>query len=401
MKPDTPLIKRPHLHDIRTQNRSRILQVLRERDLVSRQELAEILDLTPASLSRISRELIAQGICVDAPISRDGSQRGRPSVALKINAMGGFLVAISISSFSRLISIVDISGQQHHQQEIPKSVISSAPETVAFIGDFVDKLVAKRLLDRSLIIGASLTLPGSINVKSGFLTKSILLHWPNFPIKERLIERLQCPTRIENNGDALCRHFLDVHPCNEQHSSNVFLAHVSEGMGASIAIGDRIVRRLADEGWINDISVPSNPADKQSKRKLSLLASGRAILTNLLDANIPTQKGETEFSAKLEAAVTMANKTSEETRDVFFEAGQALGANLVALTIAIAPDAIVLAGPVLKAQAYAEGVRTSYEKVAEEMDIQPSRIVVSDASYIEASENLALHDFFFSGGYVT
>lgn len=375
--------------------------MLRESEPVSRQELAECLDLTPASLSRISRELITQGICLETPVTREGGQRGRPSVALRINARGGYLVAVSISSFSRLISIVDISGQRHHQQEIPKPVISSAADTVTFIGEYVDRLVAEQFLERKLIIGAALTIPGSINAQSGILTKSVLLNWPDFSIKEHLAERLQCPVRVENNGDALCRQFLDSCLANEKHKSSIFLAHVSAGMGASIAIGGRIVRRLADEGWINDINVLTTRADGQSNTKLSQLASGRAILAKLPNIKNQMRQDGADFNQMLQSAVTMANQSAEAVRDIFFEAGHALGANLVPLTIAIAPDTIVLAGPVLKASAYAEGVKTGYVHAAMEMDIQPSRIVVSGASYIDASESLALHDFFLSGAYGT
>lgn len=399
VKPDTPRIKRQHLHDIRSNNRSRILQVLRSSEAISRQELAKRLDLTPASLSRISKELIEDGICVEAPISREGSHRGRPGVALQINPKGGYLIAISISSFSRLISIIDLCGKRQLQQEVPKQVTLSGADTVAFVADYIDGLVRKNILRRDLVLGASFTVPGSINAESGFLTKSILLNWPEFPIKERLAERLLCPVHVENNGDALCRDYLDNKAANEQSRSNVFLAHVSEGMGASIAIGGRIVRRLADEGWINDIPVVSQARDEQKVRKLSQTASGKAILAKLQSvANTPDQDGA-EFSEMLQSAVTKANLKADDLHDVFFAAGRTLGANLVTLTVAIAPDTIVLAGPVLKAHAYSLGVQAGYETAVAEMDIQPSRIVVSDASYIEATESLALHDYFVTGAY--
>jgi predicted NBD/HSP70 family sugar kinase len=400
LKPGTPRIKRQHLHDIRTQNRLRILQVLRNSELSSRQELAELLDLTPASLSRISKELIADGICSEVPTSRDDGQRGRPSVALQINAKGGYLIAISISSFARLISIIDIAGQRRYEQQIPKQVTLSGADTVAFIADYIDGLVADGTLARDLILGASLTIPGSINVNSGFLTKSVLLNWPEFPIKERLAERLMCPVQVENNGDALCRHFLESRPLTQKDHANVFLAHVSQGMGASIAIGGRIVRRLADEGWINDILVPTRGDEDQNERKLNELASGRAILKQLPDIEKTDSRYGTEFSRKLRLAVGMANETQDKTRDMFFDAGYVLGVNLVTLTIAIAPDTIVLAGPVLEAHAYSDGVRAGYKHAAAQMDIQPSQIVVSGASYIDASECLALHVFFQTGAYV-
>ncbi|MEP5758805.1 MAG: ROK family transcriptional regulator [Litoreibacter sp.] len=401
MKTDTSRVKRPHLRDIRTHNRSRILQILRESELISRQELAARLDLTPASLSRISRELIAQGVCREVPTSRENGQRGRPSVALQINAKGGYLVAISISSFSRLVSIVDISGKRHFHQEIPKEVTASGETTVAFIGDYVDRLISAQELARGKIIGAALTLPGSIDQQTGCLTKSILLNWPGFAIESRLSERLHCPVRVENNADALCRHFLDAQPTKEHNPSSVFLAHVSEGMGASIAIGGRIVRRLADEGWINDISVPTVGPSGEDWVKLSQMASGRAVLTNLPDSSARLRNEGVDFSEVLGTFVTKANQSLETESRAFFDAGHALGANLMPLTIAIAPETIVLAGPILKADAYFAGVQKGYADATAEMDIQPSRIVVSHASYIDATECLALHDFFLSGAYGT
>ena len=399
LKPETPTIKRQHLRDIRSSNRARILQVLREPNLISRQELAERLELTPATMSRISKELIKDGICEEAPLVRGETQRGRPGVALCINPKGGFLIAISISSFSRMITVIDIAGNQHHQQAIPNHITAKGPKTVDFVGKYIDQLIFDNKLDRRLILGAVMTIPGSINTQSGFLTKSILLNWPNFAIQERLSERLGCRVRVENNGDALCRYFMDNNLARKQRYSSVFLAHISQGMGASIAIGERIVRRLADEGWINDIKVSQDTADSPGERKLSDLASGRSILNTLLKAKNDITKNGREFPQMLEAAVTASNHDCDLTRSSFFDAGFQLGSNLVPLTIAVAPEVIVLAGPVLQAHAYSEGVSAGYERAANEMDIKPSRIIVCHASYGDASENLALHDFFLTGAY--
>lgn len=399
MKQEAPPAKRQHLRDIRITNRARILQVLREPHPITRQELAERLELTPASVSRISKELIADGICLEATLVRDEAQRGRPGVALQINPQGGFLIAISISSFSRLISIVDISGKLHHQESIPGHVTTSGPDTVKFVGHYVDQLVRENKLDRRLVLGATLTIPGSINVQSGFLTKSILLNWPNFPIQEQMSQRLQCHVRVENNGDALCRQFMDTNFAGADQYSSVFLAHISEGMGASIAIGGRIVRRLADEGWINDIRVSTQTSGGPIEQRLSELASGRAILDTISKTNAETRQNETTFNQRLETAVASVNQDVDVAAQAFYRAGYQLGSNLVPLTIAIAPDVIVLAGPVLRASVYSDGVRAGYKKSATELDIIPSKIIVSGASYSDASENLALHDFFLSGAY--
>lgn len=373
--------------------------MLRENETISRQELAVSLDLTPASLSRIAKELIDQGICIEAPISRESSQRGRPSVALQINADGGYLIAVSISSYTRIITVIDIIGKRHYEQQIPKDILTSAQDTISFIGSYVNGLVGQGHIDKNRIIGLAFTVPGSINSETGFLTKSVYLDWPNFPIKERLMDLLDCPVRVENIGDALCLNFLDSCVVAGRLKSSVFLAHVSAGMGASIAIGGQIVRRLADEGWINDIIVPANDDDANTKTKLSQLASGRAIVDRLSNTTSAPEIVNADFNEKLRCAVSTANSEENSARDEFFNAGRALGANLVPLTIAYAPDTIVLAGPVLGANSYFDGVMAGYKRTVEQMDIQPSTIVVSSANYVDAAESLALQDFFHSGAY--
>ncbi|MEP3394160.1 MAG: ROK family protein [Litoreibacter sp.] len=295
--------------------------------------------------------------------------------------------------------MIDISGQQHEQTKIPKHVTCTGHDTVEFVGKYIDGLVSANKLDRRLILGAVMTIPGSINLQSGFLTKSVLLNWPEFAIEERLSERLGCHVRVENNGDALCRHFMDTHQVVDEQHSCVFLAHVSEGMGASIAMGGRIVRRLADEGWINDIKISASPSNGDNAQRLGDLTSGRAILRCALKANEAVKRNGVEFGPMIQEAVALANQDAGSIASTFYDRGCILGANLVPLTTAIAPEVIVLAGPVLGAQVYSQGVRAGYEKAVAEMNLQPSKIIVSDASYSDAAENLALHDFFLSGAY--
>ena len=95
----------------------------------------------------------------------------------------------------------------------------------------------------------------------------------------------------------------------------------------------------------------------------------------------------------------MLNDNSKHVRDSLFSAGHTLGVNLVPLTIACAPESIVLAGPVANAAANTEGVKEGYLQGALAIDINPSKIQVSNTSYLDASESLALREFFFSGAY--
>ena len=255
------------------------------------------------------------------------------------------------------------------------------------------------MLDKQKVIGAAFALPGSISLHTGFLTKSIFLEWPDFPIKTRLFERLGCPVCVENIDDALCMEFLDNYKESERNGLNLFLVHIAAGMGASVAIGGQIVQRLADEGWINDIVVTKEDTAKSEKVKLRDLVSGQAVLdelTTAADGGWPTAEN---FTTQIEHVINLLNDRNPHVHDSLFSAGHTLGINLVPLTSACAPESIVLAGPVANIAAYAEGVKEGYLQAAQAIDIRPSKIQVSSTSYLDASECIALREFFFSGAY--
>lgn len=394
LKQETAEIKRPHLRGIRNRNRAQLLQTLRMRGTMSRQELSEVMDLTPASISRITKDLIAEGVCQEVSPQRRESQNGRPNIGLQINPTVGFVICASLSSLSRVVSMTDVSGKRHHERQIPEAIIQNGPDTIEFIGCFVDELIADGHLTRDYLLGAALVMPGSIDSTVGVLTKSVLVNWPDFPIKDNLSERLNCPARVENIGDALCQHSLDRAAMNGASGANIFLAHVAARMGASLALGGKVVKRLADEGWINDIPVSSSLVSNGQTQTLSQTASGRAILNAIpIDKKIETLS---DLNAHIETSIEVSKQSDGVHRKAFYEAGYALGMTLLPLTIAFAPDQIVLAGPVVASEAYEEGARAGYAKAVNELDTQTSVINVNRTSYIEAAENLALNEHFFA-----
>ena len=56
-------INRPHLTQIRDKNKVAILGMLRSGAAISRPEIAESLNLSLMSVSRLVKELVSEGIC--------------------------------------------------------------------------------------------------------------------------------------------------------------------------------------------------------------------------------------------------------------------------------------------------------------------------------------------------
>ncbi len=318
MKRSQKETKRPHLSDIRTTNRARILDRVLQHEAISRQELSHQLGLTTATISRITKELIAEGICCENQSYRSKNKLGRRPTSIRINPEGGFVIAICLTVFSRLITITDLSGKKHHQVKIPVKAVKSPESAVEFIANYVDKLTASDALSRDKILGAALAIAGSIDAKTGYLKQAPLLKWKSFPIGEQLTERLSCPVRVENIADTLCLNYLERTDVGNCPYTNIFLVHIAIGMGASLAIDRRIVRRRGNEGWIGKAPVSSLLDHSENPIRLDQVSSGNAILQRLANSHNRSKYTHSNIANNFQNAVNASNNKSGQENDIFF-----------------------------------------------------------------------------------
>ncbi len=394
-------IKRPHLRDIRDRNRVLVFGELLKGNGVSRHDLTGKTGLTHASISRITKELIDEGICYEGAAYRAENQLGRRRIELHVNPDGGFVVVLCFSVFSRIAALTDITGKRRFETEIPARASRTAQASINFVGTWLDKLVASGKIERRRLLGAGAVIAGSVEHGTGHLTNAPLLKWRNIPIKDLLTERLQCPVAIENVADALCLAYLDREYSGSGSHVHMFLAHVAYGMGASLVIDSKVVRRRGDEGWIGRFPIAGGDLAGH-KRVLQDVSSGEAILEQLERhlVNDRALNPMDNITRRLKAAVDASTKGDPVVEEIFHQAGAALGGVLLPITAAYFPDVIVLAGPVASSATYCSSTCSAYAKTAASSGYESTRIVINRTSYIEAAENLALRTHVYSSNSV-
>lgn len=386
--------KRPHLSNIRTRNRALLLEHLLRDGARTRHELVQRTGLTHASVSRITKELIARGICYEGRSVSGQSRLGRRQVELQINPDGGFVIAVCLSAFSRLIAVTDLVGHRRHQVDMPKRAARSAKAAATFIAQAIDNLAEDGVFDRQRLLGAGLAIAGYVDPASGYLIKAPLLGWRDYPLGDRLSELLGCAVRVENIADSLC--LTCLHQSHGSDCSNIFLAHVAIGMGASLAIDRRIVRRRGDEAWIGRVPVSNSFKRGKALTRLDRISSGQAVLDEIERRGIATFHGQS-VTERLTSAVDLANRNDGPCSRIFRKAGEALGGSLLPLTAAYLPDLIVLAGPTVTARPFHEGAIDGYTKAASGTDAETTDLIINRARYIDAAESLALRKYVYSG----
>ncbi|MCX8024832.1 MAG: winged helix-turn-helix domain-containing protein, partial [Thermanaerothrix sp.] len=80
---------------MRAHNRSIILNAIKSHGNISRAEIARLTGLSPATVSGITAELIAENLVLE--YAEGDSSGGRPPILLRLNPAGGFVVGIKVT----------------------------------------------------------------------------------------------------------------------------------------------------------------------------------------------------------------------------------------------------------------------------------------------------------------
>ena len=99
--------RRSTVRDLRRDNRSVLLWTLFANQPCSRQDLSEATGLSTASVSNVIRELISDGIVVEAgSVDSDG---GRPRILLEMNPGRGYVAGVDVGETRVMVELFDLS----------------------------------------------------------------------------------------------------------------------------------------------------------------------------------------------------------------------------------------------------------------------------------------------------
>ena len=157
-------INRPHLTEIRDKNKVAILGMLRSGVAISRPEIAESLNLSLMSVSRLVKELVSEGICRSDGERSSNRVLGRRPSFVSLNTDHGWVVAVCLSAFSKAISIIDIAGNKRFEASIPENN-SKTPEGAAyFIGETVKSFMSINRSAAGELLGCAVVVAGQFDV---------------------------------------------------------------------------------------------------------------------------------------------------------------------------------------------------------------------------------------------
>jgi predicted NBD/HSP70 family sugar kinase len=172
-----------------------ILAALGHGGPLTRTELAARLGLSPATVTQVTRRLIAEGMLEELDSVPSGG--GRPARPLGLVGDAGWAIGVKIAPGRAVAADVRLDGEPLEEREIPLD--TSAPHCL----DTVAALLAALASRGPRLLGVGITLPGIVDSPGSGVVESPALGWAGRAVGAYLRGRLELPVLVDNDVNAL------------------------------------------------------------------------------------------------------------------------------------------------------------------------------------------------------
>jgi predicted NBD/HSP70 family sugar kinase len=336
---------------VRRQNRRLVLNALRQNGPLARIELGRATGLSPASITSIVSQLIAENTLQELeqdfplPVSM---RRGRPIVRLGIRSKAAHVLAVNISIDALRLAIADFNGKILHRAavDIP-TYAASATGFGLSVADAIADFLQTSGFAPVAIQRIGIAIQGLADDKKGTLVWSPAFSAKNIPLTGPIETRLGIRCLLANDANMLAEGFL-----SEAADSTTACIFTGYGVGMGLIIGGKVYRGAtggaSEFGHMNHI--PHGALCRCGRRGcVEAYAADYGILREAFGSAQDDAPHESIDPAVLTALLARAKQGEPRAVRAFEKAGEALGFGISRLIALLNPDRVIIAGPGLSA----------------------------------------------------
>jgi len=326
------------VRDLRRDNRSVLLSSLFFEQPRSRQELSEETGLSPASVSNVIRELIHDGIVVEAgSVDSDG---GRPRVLLQVNPDYGYVIGVDVGEIRVRVELFDLTMTERAKADYP---LDPRQHGVSVIVEAIltglDRVLSSSGVSPSAVLGIGVGVPGIVENGPGGLVHGQSYGWDSVPLERLLRSGTSLPLHIDNGANTMGQAELWFGAGRGAQHAVVCL--IGSGVGASIIAGGSTHRgstSSAGEWGHTTVMVGGRTCRCGARGCLEAYAGAEAILDRY-GGPLPGTDQESALTALIDLA-----GTSARAAEVLDETALYLGVSIGNLINLFNPERIILGG---------------------------------------------------------
>jgi Transcriptional regulator/sugar kinase len=358
--------------DVRDINQTIFLHLIRERQPISRADIAKFTGLRAGTVSAIVNRLIKRNLVYEGTEGR--SSGGRPPKNLYINAESFYVLAIDIGVSDTVFAVSDFNGRILQQNSILTD--GSAERFLHRVADEIDN-VLKTQYPQARFGAVGVSIPGLIDRETGTVEVSPNLEWKNVPLRQILGDRLNLPIFVENDANAAAFSELWYGPLTEAKVRTLLFILVVEGLGTGLIInGELHVGSRRGLGGFGHMSIDPNGELCSCGRRgcWETFASERATVERY--HRVTAKQGPPYV--ELNDLITLANKGDERALQSLQMTAEYLGEGISNIAHGLLPEMVVIGGNITAAWHIIEPVIR--KRLQSKYIIAPEKLIIRIAS---------------------
>jgi predicted NBD/HSP70 family sugar kinase len=330
--------KRATVRDLRRDNRSVLLTSLYFDQPRSRQDLSEATGLSPASVSNVTRELIHEGIVVEAgSVNSDG---GRPRALLQINPDYGYVIGVDVGETRVRVELFDLMMTERAKADYPLAPRDHGVDVIVdAILTGLAAVLANGGVDASDVLGIGVGVPGIVEHGPEVLVHGQTFGWDSIPLERLLRSGTGLPLHIDNGAKTMGQAELWFGAGRGAQHAVVCL--IGSGAGASIITNGTAHRGSTSSAgeWGHITIVLGGRACRCGARGCLEAYVGAEAILDRYGLPLPGDDQESALAALINSYATSA--TAAEVLD---DTALYLGVGIANLINLFNPERIILGG---------------------------------------------------------
>jgi len=388
--------------DINIYNRSVLLEVIRRYGPISRAEIARKTNLSAPSITRIVKDLVAEGLIREVGVGN--SSGGRKPYLLEFNPEAKYIIGVELGETDLVSVLTDLEINCLSRGKVALKMTTEADKVINILVESVRERIRQSKVDEEDILGIGIGVPGSLDTRAGIIKFSPNFGWKNVPIVKIIERELGIPTFIDNGVRAmtLCEKWFGA----GQGVKNFACVIVGTGIGAGLIINGDLYRGFEEAaGEIGHITIlPEGPKCKCGNRGcLETLAAGPSLVRRAINrinkhpnSSLANALNKNKGDITADMVIETAKRGDSLACEIVQETGHYLGIGVASLINIFAPEVIIIGGWVaeqageLLLKAVKESIKNRVFMLSpEKIRILPASFKDNDVAIGAAS--LALH----------
>lgn len=309
-------------------SRAAVLSTIALEGPVSRSSIAEVLGLSPATVTAVTRDLIEVGL-VRLAGKRPAPGRGRPAELLAVVPEAATLLGAKVMEDHVTWVLADLTGDV-----VGEGAIAFEPRRDDPVGRLADLLAAPIAGVGGLLLGVGLGVPGTVDTEHDGTVTSPMFGWRSLPLGRLLSEQLGLPVVVDNDVNTLA---VAQHLYGRGRGVDDFVT-VTFGRGIGLGIFLDGALRRGQHGGAGELghtlAVPDGPrCDCGRSGCLEAVAAEPALLARARAEGILGPDDGLRDLASDSAPV-----------ELYAEAGRHLGLAVARVVNLLAPGLVILSG---------------------------------------------------------